>query len=305
MMALKELKGSGEVIVPPLTWVSDVASIIKSGLTPVFVDIDPNTLNIDPLKIEGAITPATTAIMAVHVYGQRCDVHAIKGIADKYNLKVIYDAAHAFGIRDEGGSILRHGDLSVLSFHATKVFNTFEGGAIIAPDTNTKKRIDYLKNFGFADEVTVVATGINGKMNEFSAALGVLQLRYIDQALARRRDIAKMYRERLSSIPGIRILLEEPEGQETNFSYYPIMIRPPYHSSRDQLYHRLKENAVHARRYFYPLITDFPMYRTLPSVMNNDLSVAREASNTVLCLPMYPDLTGDQVEYICDQIKAS
>jgi len=303
--ALKSLRVQGEVITTPYSFVATAHSLLWNGITPVFVDVEPNTLNIDPHKIERAISPATTAIMAVHVYGQKCDVDAIKKIADKYNLKIIYDAAHAFGVKDPGGSILRHGDLSVLSFHATKVFNTFEGGAIVSPDANAKKRIDYLKNFGFADEVTVVATGINGKMNEFSASLGILQLKYIDRFLRRRRDIAKIYCERLSAVPGVRILLKDQGDLAANFSYFPVIIEPTFHSSRDQLYDRLKKNAVHARRYFYPLISDFPMYRTLSSVMENDLSVARAASDTVLCLPIYPDLTDEQVEYVCAQISTS
>ena len=200
-------------------------SLLWNGIKPVFVDIDPKTLNLDPTKIEAAITPSTTAILPVHVYGHPCDVQAIQKVADRYNLKVIYDAAHAFGVRDEGGSILRHGDLSVLSFHATKVFNTFEGGAIVCPDAKTKLRIDQLKNFGFVDEVTVIAPGINGKMSEFNAAFGLLQLKGIDVALQKRKAIDARYRDRLAGAKGIRCL-EDAGESVANYAYFPILVQP-------------------------------------------------------------------------------
>src|SRR5690606_906790 len=226
----------------------------------VFVDVDPVTCNLDPARIEAAITPQTTAIMPVHCYGRPCDVEVIERIADIYNLKVIYDAAHAFGVRDAGGSVLRHGDLSVLSFHATKVFNTFEGGAIICPDARTKQRIDHLKNFGFVNETTVVAPGINGKMNEVSAAFGLLQLKHIDRALERRARIDALYRKRLSGIAGLECR-QLPPGGTGNHAYFPVMVDDPYPLARDELYQLLRNEKILVRRYFYPLISEFPMYR--------------------------------------------
>ncbi|MGZ8546854.1 MAG: DegT/DnrJ/EryC1/StrS family aminotransferase, partial [Sulfuricurvum sp.] len=258
--ALQALRITGEVITTPYSFVATAHSLLWNGIKPVFVDIDPVTLNLDPSKIEAAITPQTTAILPVHCYGHPCDVKAIEEIADNYNLKVIYDAAHAFGVKDEGGSILRHGDLSVLSFHATKVFNTFEGGAIISPDAKTKQRIDHLKNFGFVDEVTVVAPGINGKMSEINAAFGLLQLQHIDNAIKQRKEIDKMYRNALCDINGITLLHEKSE-QASNYSYFPILIEDEFSLSRDELYQQLRDNNIFARRYFYPLISDFPMYR--------------------------------------------
>ncbi len=260
--ALQALRVTGEVITTPYSFVATSHSLLWNGIKPVFVDIDANTLNLDPSKIEAAITPQTTAIMPVHCYGHPCDVDAIEKIADNYNLKVIYDAAHAFGVQDTGGSILRHGDLSVLSFHATKVFNTFEGGAIISPDAKTKQRIDHLKNFGFVDEVTVVAPGINGKMSEINAALGMLQLQHIGTALAKRQRIDASYREALRNIKGIRCLHDAGE-KVANYAYFPILVDSDYPLSRDALYQKLKDSGIHARRYFYPLISQFPMYRQL------------------------------------------
>lgn len=295
--ALQALRITGEVITTPYSFVATSHSLLWNGIKPVFVDIDPNTFNLDPTKIEAAITPQTTAIMPVHCYGHPCDVEAIQRIADNYNLKVIYDAAHAFGVEDAGGSILRHGDMSVLSFHATKVFNTFEGGAIVCPDAKTKIRIDQLKNFGHVGEVTVVAPGINGKMSEFNAALGLLQLKYIDQALARRREIDSAYRERLKNVKGIHCLNDAGEKIANN-SYFPILVEPDYPISRDDLYQKLKDNGIHPRRYFYPLISDFPMYRGLPSAHKENLSVAAAAAQQVLCLPIYPDLEVSVVDEI-------
>lgn len=287
--ALQALRINGEVITTPYSFVATAHSLLWNGIKPVFADIDPHTLNLDPAKIEAAITPQTTAIMPVHCYGHPCDVEAIQSIADRYNLKVIYDAAHSFGVKDEGGSILRHGDLSVLSFHATKVFNTFEGGAIICRDAKTKHHIDHLKNFGFVDEITVTAPGINGKMSEFNAALGMLQLKYIDQALVRRKEIDAAYRARLKDVKGIRCLKDAGE-KVANYAYFPILIEADYPLSRDELCQKFRDKNIHPRRYFYPLISDFPMYRGMPSANKANLPVATNAAALVLCLPIYPDL---------------
>ncbi len=301
--ALQALRVTGEVITTPYSFVATSHSLLWNGIKPVFVDIDPDTLNLDPEKIEAAITPQTTAIMPVHCYGHPCNVDAIQKIADNYNLKVIYDAAHAFAVQDEGGSILRHGDLAVLSFHATKVFNTFEGGAIVCPDAKTKARIDHLKNFGHAGEVTVVAPGINGKMSEFNAALGLLQLKHIGKALARREEIDRNYRAQLKGVKGIRCLQDGGE-KVANYAYFPILVEDGYPISRDDLYHKLKEHGIHPRRYFYPLISEFPMYRGLPSAHRDNLPVASEAAQKVLCLPIYPDLDDAEVENIARLIAA-
>ena len=287
--ALQALRITGEVITTPYSFVATAHSLLWNGIKPVFVDVDPNTLNLDPAKIEAAITPQTTAIMPVHCYGHPCDVDAIQKIADNYNLKVIYDAAHAFGVQCHCGSVLNHGDLSVLSFHATKVFNTFEGGAIICPDAKTKIRIDQLKNFGIVDETTVVAPGINGKMSEINAAFGLLQLKHIDDALARRKMIDAAYRDQLADVKGIRCLSDAGE-KLANHAYFPILVQPDYPLSRDALYQKLKDHGIYARRYFYPLITDFPMYRGMPSAQRENLPVATAAAQEVLCLPIYPTL---------------
>lgn len=301
--ALQALRITGEVITTPYSFVATSHSLLWNGIKPVFVDIDPDTFNLDPVKIEAAITPQTTAIMPVHCYGHPCDVEAIQKIADNYNLKVIYDAAHAFGVEDRGGSVLRHGDLSVLSFHATKVFNTFEGGAIVCRDAKTKTRIDQLKNFGHVGEVTVVAPGINGKMSEFNAALGLLQLKYIDGALARRKNIDAAYREQLSGVKGIHCLMDVGE-KVANFSYFPILVQADYPISRDALYQKLKDIGIHPRRYFYPLISDFPMYRGLPSAHRENLPMATAAAQQALCLPIYPELDISVVEEITRFIAA-
>jgi dTDP-4-amino-4,6-dideoxygalactose transaminase len=300
--ALQALRVTGEVITTPYSFVATAHSLLWNGIKPVFVDVDPHTLNIDPARIEAAITPQTTAIMPVHCYGHPCDVEAIQKIADNYNLKVIYDAAHAFGVEDQDGSVLRHGDLSVLSFHATKVFNTFEGGAIICPDAKTKLRVDQLKNFGFVDEVTVVAPGINGKMSEINAAFGMLQLQGVDRAIARRQEIDATYRKLLAGVEGIRCLDDAGEAV-ANYSYFPILVHDDYPLSRDALYERLKEQGVFARRYFYPLITDFPMYRGLPSAQRSNLPVAVAAAQKVLCLPIYPALADADLKRVVDVIR--
>ncbi|PUA16918.1 dTDP-4-amino-4,6-dideoxy-D-glucose aminotransferase VioA [Glaciimonas sp. PCH181] len=302
--ALQALRITGEVITTPYSFVATSHSLLWNGIKPVFVDIDPNTLNLDPAKIEAAITPQTTAIMPVHCYGHPCDVEAIQKIADNYNLKVIYDAAHAFGVENKKGSVLKYGDLSVLSFHATKVFNTFEGGAIICPDAKTKLRIDQLKNFGFVDELTVVAPGINGKMSEVNAAFGMLQLQHLDQALARRKEIDITYRELLRDVKGIRCVGDSGETA-ANYSYFPILVDADYSISRDGLYQKLKDQGIFARRYFYPLITDFPMYRGLPSAHRDNLPVATDIAFKVLCLPIYPALRQDEQERIIELIRES
>lgn len=300
--ALQALRITGEVITTPYSFVATAHSLLWNGIKPVFVDIDPITLNLDPAKIEAAITPQTTAILPVHCYGHPCDIKAIEKIADNYNLKVIYDAAHAFGVKDAGGSILRYGDLSVLSFHATKVFNTFEGGAIISPDAKTKQRIDHLKNFGFVDEVTVVAPGINGKMSEINAAFGLLQLQHIDDVIERRKEVDAVYREALANINGITLIHQNNELY-SNYSYFPILVEAEYPLSRDELYQELRNHSIFARRYFYPLISDFPMYRGLPSAASSNLSVAKEISCKVLCLAIYPELRTDEQAQIIAIIR--
>jgi dTDP-4-amino-4,6-dideoxygalactose transaminase len=295
--ALQALRITGEVITTPYSFVATAHSLLWNGLKPVFVDIDPKTRNLDPARIEEAITPATSAILPVHCYGIPCDTAAIERIADTYGLKVIYDAAHAFGVQRDGRSILLRGDLSILSFHATKVFNTFEGGAIVCKDAKTKQRIDYLRNFGFADEVTVVAPGINGKMNEVSAAMGILQLQYIDAALAARAAIFQRYQENLKDISTFETIAPPPHIA-WNYSYHPIFIKPEHPLTRDELYDRLKTENIHPRRYFYPLISEFPMYRGQPSAQRHNLRVAFDIANRVLCLPIFPNLTLDEVDRI-------
>jgi dTDP-4-amino-4,6-dideoxygalactose transaminase len=300
--ALQALRINGEVITTPYSFVATAHSLLWNGVKPVFVDIDEKSFNIDPRKIEAAITPQTTAILAVHVYGRPCDVEAIEKIADTYNLKVIYDAAHAFGVQRDGVSVLNHGDLSVLSFHATKVFNTFEGGAIVCPDAKAKQRIDHLKNFGFVDEVTVVAAGINGKMSEISAAFGLLQLRRVDEALGKRTLVARQYRDLLASVPGIKCADECP-GVTGNNAYFPILVTPEFPLERDAVYQKLRDQGIFTRRYFYPLISDFPMYRGLPSAARSNLPIAARIASQVLCLPIYPDLSADEVELTAAVIR--
>jgi dTDP-4-amino-4,6-dideoxygalactose transaminase len=277
--------------------------LLWNNIKPVFVDIDADTFNLDPDKIESAVTSQTTAIMPVHCYGNPCDVERIQKIADTYGLRVIYDAAHAFGVHYKGQSLLNFGDLSVLSFHATKVFNTFEGGAIICPDAKTKQRIDYLKNFGFVDEVTVVAAGINGKMNEVQAAFGLLQLDYVDRSIAARRDIHERYCAVLGEVPGITLPAGPPDATQ-NYSYFPILVGNDYPLSRDALYQKMRDHDILARRYFYPLISDFPMYRGLPSSSHGNLPVAADTADRVLCLPIYPDLAPADVDAVIAVIAA-
>lgn len=298
--ALQALRIKGEVITTPYSFVATSHSLLWNNIKPIFVDIDPKTFNIDPSKIEAAITPETSAILAVHCYGYPCNTEAIQSIADANNLKVIYDAAHAFGVQCDCGSILNHGDLSILSFHATKVFNTFEGGAIISNNLEMKKNIDQLKNFGFVDEITVVNSGINGKMSEFNAALGLLQLKYIDTEILKRKLIDSKYRDKLKDIKGIDCISNF--AKISNYSYFPIIVNEDYPLSRDQLYDKLKRNNIYSRRYFYPLISDFPMYKEYESAQHSNLPVARKIASMILCLPIYPVLSNEQIEYIVELI---
>ncbi len=302
LTALQSLRITGEVITTPYSFVATSHALLWNGIKPVFVDIEPHSFGLDPDKIEAAITPQTTAILAVHVYGFPAQVERIQKIADTYGLKVIYDAAHAFGVKHQGVPLVGNGDLSVLSFHATKVFNTFEGGAIICPDAKTKQRIDYLKNFGFADEVTVVAPGINGKMNEFQAALGLLQLQHIRSCIDKRKQIDALYRQELASVIGIDIP-ETPADTEHNYAYFPILVTEQYPLSRDALYWEFRETGIYARRYFHPLISEFPMYRGLPSATQKNLPTANKVARQVLCIPIYPDLTAAEQIQVIDVIK--
>ena len=302
--ALQALRITGEVITTPYSFVATAHALLWNGIKPVFADVDPHTFNLDPSRIESAITPQTTAIMPVHCYGTPCDVDAIQRIADIYNLKVVYDAAHAFNVQYRGESVLRHGDLAALSFHATKVFNTFEGGAIVCPDAKTKLRIDQLKNFGFVDETIVVAPGINGKMSEISAAMGLIQLEHIADALSRRQQIDATYRAEFEGVKGIQCV-DHDASSTRNYAYFPILVGKDYPLSRDDLYKRLREHNVYARRYFYPLISDFPMYRGLPSAHRDNLPVATDLAQRVLCLPIYPALQPDEQRRVIDVIKAA
>lgn len=301
--ALQCLRITGEVITTPYSFVATAHSLLWNGVEPVFVDIDPRTLTLDASRVEAAITPRTTAIMPVHVYGRPADVDGLQRIADTYGLKVIYDAAHAFGARFRGRSLADYGDLSVLSFHATKVFNTFEGGAIVCRDAQTKQRVDYLKNFGFADEVTVVAAGINGKMNEFQAALGLLQLDHIDDSIHRRGLVAQRYDAAFADLAGIDVL-GGPEHYVPNYSYYPIFVGDGYPLSRDDLYARLRDAGIHGRRYFYPLISEFPMYRGRPSAARAGLPIAHRIADEVICLPIYPELAEGDQNRVIDCIRS-
>ena len=300
--ALQTMKITGEVITTPYSFVATTHSIWWNNLKPVFVDVEEETGNIDPAKIEAAITPQTTAIMPVHVYGTPCNTKRIQEIADIYGLKVIYDAAHAFGVTVNGKSILEEGDMSTLSFHATKVYNTVEGGALICRDEATKKRIDYLKNFGFAGETTVVAPGINSKMDELRSAYGLLNLKQVDQAISKRKHVAELYKAALKDVPGIRFL-RDIEGVHHNYSYFPIFItEEEYGMSRDALYAKLKKNNILGRRYFYPLISNFPVYRGLESSDPKNLPVANKLADQVLCLPMFADLSDEDVTRILQVI---
>lgn len=301
--ALQALRITGEVITTPYSFVASTHSLWWNNIKPVFVDIDPITCNLDPDRIEEAITPHTTAILPVHVYGTPCDVRRIKKIADTYGLKVIYDACHTFGVKIGGVPVLNFGDLSVMSFHATKVYNTFEGGAIICHDAAMKKRIDNLKNFGFLDETTVVIPGINAKMNEVQAAMGLLQLKYVDDAVAKRKEISEKYRKDLKAVEGIACL-EAPSNVEHCYPYFPILVdKTKYGRTRDQLYEELKKNGIFGRRYFYPLISQFPTYSGLDSAQPGRMPVAERITKEVLCLPIYPSLKTETVARIVRVIK--
>lgn len=298
LTALQALRVTGEVITTPYSFVATTHCIWWSGCKPVFVDIDPATGNIDPDKIEAAITPKTTAIMPVHVYGKPCDTQRIQEIADKYGLRVIYDAAHAFGVKVDGESILNAGDVSTLSFHATKVYNTLEGGAMIMQDKEMKKRVDYLKNFGFAGETEVIAPGINSKVDEVRAAYGILNLRQVDAAIEARHQVAIKYREALRPVDGISFMDDMP-GVRHNYSYFPIFVdAEKYGMTRDELYFKMKEQNVLSRRYFYPLISEFSTYRGLPSATKENLPNAHKMADSVICLPMHHALGEEDVERI-------
>lgn len=300
--ALQALRITGEVITTPYSFVATTHALWWNGIKPVFVDIDPRTGNINPDKIEAAITPKTTAIMPVHVYGKPCDTKRIQEIADQYGLKVIYDAAHAFGVEVNGESILNAGDLSTLSFHATKVYNTVEGGAMVMHDERMKKRIDYLKNFGFANETTVVGPGINSKMDEVRSAYGLLNLKQVDKAIEARHQVAIKYREALRDVEGITFFDDMP-GVRHNYSYFPIFVdEKKYGMSRDELYFKMKEQNVLSRRYFYPLISEFSTYRGLESAKPENLPKAHKMANSVICLPMHHALSDRDIERILDTI---
>ena len=301
--ALQAMRITGEVITTPFSFVATTHSLWWNGIKPVFVDIEPETCNLDPSKIEAAITPRTTAIMPVHVYGKPCKTKEIQEIANKYGLKVIYDAAHAFGVEINGESILNFGDMATLSFHATKVYNTLEGGALVVHDEQTKKRIDYLKNFGFASETEVVAPGINSKVDEVRAAYGLLNLKQVDHAINSRRKVAIRYRDELQGDKGITFFNDIP-GVRHNYSYFPIFINAEeYGMTRDELYFKMKEHNVFGRRYFYPLISTFSTYRGLDSANPDNLPIATQMSNNVICLPMHHALSENEVEYILQIIK--
>ena len=302
LTALQALRITGEVITTPYSFVATTHALWWNGIKPVFVDIDPSTGNIDPQKIEAAITPRTTAILPVHVYGKPCDTEAIQAIADKYGLKVIYDAAHAFGVEVNGESLLNAGDMSTLSFHATKVFNTIEGGAMVMHDEKTKQRIDYLKNFGFANEIEVVGPGINSKMDEVRSAYGLLNLKQVDAAIAARQKVAVAYRKALRNVDGISFWDDMP-GVRHNYSYFPIFVdAEKYGMTRDELYMKMKDQGVWSRRYFYPLISEFSTYRGLESSRPENLPNAHMMADTVICLPMHHALREEEINRIIDCI---
>lgn len=301
--ALQVLRITGEVITTPYSFVATTHALYWNKIKPVFADIDPIYCNLSPERIEAAITPATTAILPVHVYGNPCDIESINKISETYGLKIIYDACHAFGVKHNDQSILTFGDLSVISFHGTKVYTTMEGGAVVCHDETTKKRLDYLKNFGFADEVTVVQPGINAKMNEMQAALGLLQLDEIKENISKRKKIVLQYRKELKSVSGINFIEDIP-GIRHNYSYFPIFVdHQKYKKSRDNLYEHLKENNIFGRRYFYPLISHFPIYRGLDSAKPANLQTAERITKEVICLPVHCGLHEKDVLRICKIIK--
>ena len=302
LTALQALRVTGEVITTTYSFVATTHAIWWNGCKPIFVDIDPSTCGIDPDRIEAAITPRTTAIMPVHCYGMPCNTERIQAIADKYGLKVIYDAAHAFGVEVNGKSVLNQGDLSTLSFHATKVYNTLEGGALVMHDAETKKRIDYLKNFGFAGETEVVAPGINSKMDEVRAAYGLLNLKQVDEAIEKRHQVAIRYREALQNVKGVRFF-DDMTGVRHNYSYFPVIINAEeFGMTRDELYFKMQEKGVFGRRYFYPLISTFSTYCGLPSATPENLPVATRIANEVICLPMHHGLTETDADRVLELI---
>jgi dTDP-4-amino-4,6-dideoxygalactose transaminase len=302
ILALRQLAVSGEVITTPFSFVASSHVIRWAGAEPVFADIDPVTLNLDPAEVERRITPRTTAILGVHCYGVPCDVSGLEAVAARHNLKIVYDAAHAFGVRTAGKSLLLSGDLSVLSFHATKVFNTLEGGAIVAPDRDTKVALDVLGNHGIVDETTIPVPGINAKMNELNAAFGLALLPHVEQAIQSRRAVAERYWEQLENVRGIRCVCP-PGVPGHNYYAFPILVGDAYPISRDALYARLRERGIYSRRYFYPLIADLPMYRDQPSAREGELAVARDAAARILCLPMFPDLSPEDQQEVIDLIR--
>lgn len=304
MTSLQTLRISGDVITTPFSFPATSHALLWNGIQPVFCDIEPKTFNIDPDKIEDCITPGTKAILPVHVFGNPCRVDEIQSLATLHGLKVIYDACHSFGVRKDNNSILNAGDLSVLSFHATKIFNTFEGGAIVSNDEVTKQRIDFLKNFGYLDETTIVTPGINGKMSEVQAAMGLLQLKTIDERIDKLKAINKYYRERLAPVEGIRFLQDLPSVTH-NYSYFPIFIdEKEFGVSRDKTYEQLQKKNVFTRRYFYPLISEFPVYKSIPSAHPANLPVATAVAKKILCLPNYAMLTHDEIDHVCDSLIA-
>ena len=299
--AQQALAVEGEVITTPYSFVATTHALHWMRNTPVFVDVEPDSLTLDPAKIEAAITERTAAIMPMHCYGNTSNVAAIESIANKHGIPVIYDACHSFGVKDEGGSVFRHGDIAVASFHATKVFNTFEGGLLVSRSAEMKQRIDHLKNFGFVDETTVIEPGMNGKMSEFNAMLGIHQLKHMPEILAAREQRDQLYRQLLQHADGIQC--QRPLRQtQRNYAYFPIFVQDNFPLSRDELYWLLQEKGIYGRRYFYPLISEFPMYADMPSSDNQALSVAFKASRQVICLPLYPDLPLQSVEEICGHI---
>ncbi|GIX23377.1 MAG: aminotransferase [Caldimonas sp.] len=302
MLALRALGLRGEVITTPFTFVATVQAIEWAGLTPVFADIDPVSLNLDPGAVERAITTDTCAILPVHCFGHACDVDAFEALASTHGLRLVYDAAHAFGVRLRGRSLMSWGDVSVMSFHATKVFNTFEGGAMVARDKHTKAVLDRLKNFGIVEDNHVEGLGLNGKMNEFCAALGLLQLEHIDASIRQRAHIDAYYREGLAGVPGIVLPRAVPE-EEPNHAYFPIRVEPAYGQTRDDVLKRLKANGIHARRYFFPLVSDLPRYRDRVSPASRLLPVARAVADQILCLPIYPGLQTSEQSRIIELLR--
>lgn len=302
VVGLQALRITGEVITTPFSFVATTHSLKWNGITPVFCDIEEKTLNIDPDKIEALITPKTTAIMPVHVYGFPCNTEKIQAVADKYGLKVIYDAAHAFGVKEKNKNLLLEGDMSILSFHGTKLFTTFEGGAIITKDEQLKKRIDFLKNFGFADEITVIAPGINGKMSEFQSAIGLLSLEIVEEEIRNRKKVTELYRKLLKNIKGVKFFDDIP-NVESNYAYFPILIdEKEFGVSREHVYNELKKQDIFVRRYFYPLISNFPSYKGLKSASVENLPVANRIAEQVLCLPIYGSIEIEKIDFICEKL---